>query len=240
MSELRCAELNPKLQRANTAVTMLACKLSKMTKQADRGERKSKRSDTEAKNQKELRMEAERATKVAKRESKAALAKAGALKTVAADQRRAAGAQRRAAIRTRQEKFKRVSVSNDGTCRQLHKVQVASRVDGGRRMALDEVHTATRRSLQVRSGCFGGLEYRLEEFVFLFKAEVYAGIASRKTLGPREEANMLCRANAAGATVHVVQPPRPGARMRRSGPEVPARQQRFLGDKFALECCRQR
>ncbi len=100
---------------------------------------------------------------------------------MAADQRRAAGAARRGAILTRQAKFKSVSVSNDGTCRPLHKVQVASRVHGGRRMALDEVHTATRGFIQVRSGCFGGLQYRLEEFVFLFKAEVYAGIDSRKT-----------------------------------------------------------
>jgi hypothetical protein len=219
--ELRCAQLDSKLQRARTEVTMLACKLSKMTKQVELSERKRKKSDTEAKNEIELRKEAQRATKVAKRESTAALAKAETLKTVAANQRRAAGAARRAAMRTRQEKFKRVSVSKDGTCRPLHKVQVASRVHGGRRMALDEVHTATRGSLQVRSGCFGGLQYRLEEFVFMFKAEVYAGIASRKTLGPREEANMLCRANAAGATVHVVQPPRPGARLRRAGPEVP-------------------
>jgi hypothetical protein len=219
--ELRCAQLDSRLQRARTEVTMLACKLSKMTKQVEQSERKRKKSDTEAKNEKELRMEAQRATKVAKRESTAASAKAEKLKTVAANQRRTAGAARKAAIRTRQEKFKRVSVSKDGTCRPLHKVQVASHVDGGRRMALDEVHTATRGSLRVRSGCFGGLQYRLEEFVFMFKAEVYAGIASRKTLGPREEANMLCRANAAGATVHVVQPPRPGARLRRAGPEVP-------------------
>jgi hypothetical protein len=44
------------------------------------------RSDSEARMQKELRMEAERANKVAKRETKAALAKAEGLKTVAARQ----------------------------------------------------------------------------------------------------------------------------------------------------------
>jgi hypothetical protein len=222
VSELRRAELNSKLQRANTVVTMLACKLAKMTKRAERAERKSKRSDTETRTQKDLRIQAERATKVAKRETTAALAKAEVLKTVATNQLRAAGAQRKAATRAIRAKDKRVSVSNDGTRWPLHKVQVASRVQGGRRMALDEVNTATLGSLQVRSGCFGWLEYRLEELVFLFKAEVYAGIDSSKALGPREEANILCRAHAAGATVHVVQPP-----LRCSGPKYQYR--RFPG-----------
>ncbi len=138
-----------------SAPTMLACKLAKMTERAERAERKSKRSNTESRTQKNLRFEAERATKVAKRETTAALAKAEALQIVATDQRRAADAQHKAA---RQAKDKRVSVSNDGTRRPLHKLQDASRAQGERRMALGEVHTATRGSLQVRSGCFDGLK----------------------------------------------------------------------------------
>jgi hypothetical protein len=70
-------------------------------------------------------------------------------------------------------------------------------------MALDEVHTGTRVSFQVRSLASDGLEYGLEELVsrFGFKAEAYTDIASRKTLGSSEEANMLCLAYGNGVTV---------------------------------------
>ena len=104
----------------------------------------------------------------------------------------------------------------------MFQVQVASRADGGRRRALEEVLSSTRGSLQVRADGSGGLEYTMEELTNSFRSEVYAGIASRKTLGLREEENQVHRAQVSngGKGVYVVQSARPGTRMRRKGPQV--------------------
>jgi hypothetical protein len=77
-------------------------------------------------------------------------------------------------------------------------------------MALDHVQSGTPGSLKVRLN--GGLEYRLDEFVFSFQAEVIAGLAARQTLGHRDEANMVRRARGEGATVLVVRSARPGTK----------------------------
>ncbi len=62
-------------------------------------------------------------------------------------------------------------------------------------MALDEIHSGAKGSLQVRYSGVGGLEYKLEKLVFAFKSEVYAGLAARSSLqvGYRDEANMVRR-----------------------------------------------
>ena len=172
------------------------------------------RAESEAKRQLDLRREADKKRFHAeKREEKAVV--------TAENHRKAADAHRNAANRARIQADKQVSVSADGTRRPLHRVQVASSAQGGRRMALNVVQTATRGSLQVRAGFIGGLEYRLEELVYGMTADVYAGIASRKTMGLREEANQILRTQADGAAVHVVPSARPGTQMRRSAPKGP-------------------
>jgi len=213
-SEQRCEEFAKQTECSKKAMekrfAQLTSELSKQTMLTARAGEEKMRAESEKEKQKHLCKAAEKSARAADRRAFTALATADA-------QRKAADAQRKAADRSKQARGKRVSA--DGTGRPLHRVQVASRAGGGKRMALDEVHTGTPGSLMVRTG--GGLQYRLPEFVFAFRLDVFAGIASRKTLGSREEANMLCRAQVEGATVHVVQHARPGTRMRRSAPQGP-------------------
>ena len=122
-------------------------------------------------------------------------------------------AMRKKTSRALQMRDKRVSVSADGTRRSVHRVQTASRADGGKRMALEEVTTTTKGSFTTRT--MGGLQYRRAECVFAMQSDVDEGIGSRSTRNKREEANMYRRASADGATVEVVLAPRPGCTIRR-------------------------
>ncbi len=133
--------------------------------------------------------------------------------------RNAADAMRTKAARALLSRAKRVSVSADVNRRPVHKVQAASRADGGKRMALEEVSTTIKGSFTTRS--MGGLEYRRDKCVFVMQSDVDKGIGSRSTRDKREEVNMYRRAAADGASVEVVLPPRPGLKTRRTKPDEP-------------------
>ncbi len=111
---------------------------------------------------------------------------------------------------------KRVSVSADGNRQPVSKVKAASRANGAKRMALEEV---SKGSFKTR--VMGGPEYRQPECVFAMQSDVDEGIGSLSTRNKREEANMYRRAAADGAAVEVALPPRPGLKTRRTAPEGP-------------------
>jgi hypothetical protein len=133
--------------------------------------------------------------------------------------KKAADAMRKTATRALQTRDKRVSVSADGTRRPVHRVQAASRADGGKRMALEEVSTTTKGSFTTRT--MGGLQYRRAECVFAMQSDVDEGIGSRSSRNKREEANMYRRAAADGAFIEVVPAPRLGHTIRRKPPDGP-------------------
>ena len=129
----------------------------------------------------------------------------------------ASTAQRKAARaeESRKNPEKRVSVSADGTPRPVHRVQAA---EGGKRMALDEVTTTTQGSFECRD--MGGLKYRKNEIAFAMQSDVEEGIGSRANRNKREQSNAYRRAAEEGASVAVVQAPRPGCKFRRKAPGV--------------------
>ena len=116
---------------------------------------------------------------------------------------------------SRKNPEKRVSVSADGTPRPVHRVQAA---EGGKRMALDEVTTTTQGSFECRD--MGGLKYRKNEIAFAMQSDVEEGIGSRANRNKREQSNAYRRAAEEGASVAVVQAPRPGCKFRRKAPGV--------------------
>jgi hypothetical protein len=192
-------------------------KLSAQSKVANQAEKRRDKAVEQALEEKTRRKEAEQSAVNAHRQVKKARKQADALRRRAVDKQKEADAERHATSRAR-EKIGKL-VSSDG--RRLHQVEVASHAQGGKRMALDEVHTKVQGSLKTRAGSLGGLEYRKEELVSAFANEVRAGIAGREEMGLREEENMLRRARAEGAVVNVLQTPRSGAKTRRLAPEGP-------------------
>jgi hypothetical protein len=212
-------KLLERLAESELRSEMLSRQLSQQIMETHQSDKEKTRALTLAGEQGQIRTAAEQAASAARKAAEAAERRCRAAVAKADTLRKSNDALRKMVSRVKMARDQRVSVSADGNRRPLLQVSVASKSQGGKRMALDEIHTGTHGSLKVRFG--GGLEYRWEELMFLFKAEVYAGLASRKQLGYRDEANMVVRARGEGAAVYVVPHARPGTKKRISVPQGP-------------------